>query len=408
MVRRRATWTAYATLVSAFVLVHATAAPAQAVQPPSSPGAVLPGLLSIDVTVDGNGDVWVMNPDGTDARPLTDTPTGFFSLRGHYDGTGSLMTFYSDRTGNEEIWLMDSDGENERQVTDDPGRDYNSSLSPDGSQIVWVSHRSDVANGDIWIADADGANPQQLVPDDDDGARDRTPFFSPDGSVVGFHSNRGGQPEIWTIRPDGTDLRQVTQSPPGTESYNIAWSPDGEQIAFITNRDGQTEAYVSNADGSDPRNVSRSPEPETIVTWAADGASLLVNRSVGGVGEQDGTRTVFRLPLDGGPAVSIRPDAVPAGSRVGIRQQQSVPVDPTPTQEPTETADPTDSASATHSESGPATTSGRRIPTAVPAGGGTSTGDLVRHDLMVVMAAVALGVASTATVGLVHRRRRQH
>ena len=59
-----------------------------------------------------------------------------------------------------------------------------------------------------------------------------TPFsdFSPDGERLAIETSRSGpNQQIWTISPDGTDARQLTDGPNGV--YDPAWTPDGRMLA---------------------------------------------------------------------------------------------------------------------------------------------------------------------------------
>ena len=60
--------------------------------------------------------------------------------------------------------------------------------------------------------------------------------YSPDGRRVAFFSDREGNPRLYSIAADGTDLRPLTTD---STSYELAWSPDGRQIAFYSNRSGR-------------------------------------------------------------------------------------------------------------------------------------------------------------------------
>ena len=66
---------------------------------------------------------------------------------------------------------------------------------------------------------------------------DTAPAFSPDGNWLAFARKyltlalwTPGR-QIWLMRPDGTEARQVTNTP-DTNHYNLAWSPDGSRIAY--------------------------------------------------------------------------------------------------------------------------------------------------------------------------------
>jgi len=89
---------------------------------------------------------------------------------------------------------------------------------------LWASSPTE----DLLLVRPDGSDLRQLT---DDPARDRTPYWSPDGSRILFASNRSGKYEAWTIRPDGSGLTQVTNLPDQPVLYPF-WSPDGKQIGF--------------------------------------------------------------------------------------------------------------------------------------------------------------------------------
>ena len=59
----------------------------------------------------------------------------------------------------------------------------------------------------IVVLDRDTGQFQQLT---FDAGRDSEPVFSPDGEWIAFESDRGGDYNIWAIRPNGSDLKQVT------------------------------------------------------------------------------------------------------------------------------------------------------------------------------------------------------
>jgi Tol biopolymer transport system component len=96
-------------------------------------------------------------------------------------------------------------------------------VSPDGVSLVFASRGT---QEDIWISAANGTSPRQLT---DDTYRDRLPRWSPDGSRIAFYSNRSGDWQLWSIRPDGGGLQQLTYAKPGNVFYP-AWSPDGNRL----------------------------------------------------------------------------------------------------------------------------------------------------------------------------------
>ena len=63
---------------------------------------------------DGNREVYIMNPDGSEQINLTKHPAG--DLQAVWSPTGEKILFVSDRGGERDLYLMDSDGSNVRRV----------------------------------------------------------------------------------------------------------------------------------------------------------------------------------------------------------------------------------------------------------------------------------------------------
>ena len=83
---------------------------------------------------------------------------------------------------------------------------------------------------------------------------------SPDGTRIVFAKPAFGPPtsaNVFTIRTDGTGLRQLTHSSGGTVNNNPhSWSPDGKKIVFARKRDDLSDLFVMNADGSGARQLT--------------------------------------------------------------------------------------------------------------------------------------------------------
>lgn len=97
-------------------------------------------------------------------------------------------------------------------------------VSPDGQWIVFASLES---QEDLFVVRPDGSELRQITKDP---FKDRLPNWSPDGTII-FFSNRKGSYGVWSIRPDGSALRPVT--PPGESVHTAVVSPDGHWLACI-------------------------------------------------------------------------------------------------------------------------------------------------------------------------------
>jgi Tol biopolymer transport system component len=81
--------------------------------------------------------------------------------------------------------------------------------------------------------------------------------WSPDGQSIVYSKAGSTDADIFTIRPDGSDQREVTFS--RGADIDPTWSADGTRIAFETNRNGNSDIYSVNADGSGAAQLTSSP-----------------------------------------------------------------------------------------------------------------------------------------------------
>ncbi len=85
--------------------------------------------------------------------------------------------------------------------------------------------------------------------------------WSSDGRVLPFVTNRSGKREIYIMNADGSNARDLTNTPNADEDDPV-WLPDG-RILFLTNRDGNWELYAMNRDGSGVTNLTNNPADDT-------------------------------------------------------------------------------------------------------------------------------------------------
>ena len=226
--------------------------------------------------------IWVTNGDGTARRSLT--AEGETSLEPSWSPSGDRIIFTSWLDGDPNIYTMAADGSDWRQLTSDPGNDRSARYSPGGERIAFVSERT--GDPEIWVMAADGSRQTNISRSP--GSMDYDPEWSPDGELIIFSSNRGppetGTPfGLWTMRPDGSDLRRL---PVRNEARWPAWSPDGARIVYSgLSADGNTEIFVAGADGSGAVNLSRSAGVDEMPRWSPDGDWILFSTTRSGDSE---------------------------------------------------------------------------------------------------------------------------
>ncbi|MBC7877833.1 MAG: PD40 domain-containing protein [Anaerolineales bacterium] len=245
-------------------------------------------LLSGKIVYSSEGDIFVVNADGTGRTQITDHPAEDFDPVWSPDGT--QIAFRTHRDGDEEVYLMNADGSDQRNLSNAPRTDYSPAWSPDGQWIAFLSDRT--GNHGIWVIKPDGSGLRQVT---EIPGISEYPTWSPDSSRIAFHCTFGrilstgsGDFEICVVNFDGTELIQLTDTP-GSNKLP-AWSPDGTRLAFESDRDGwptlpdyeplgydagdfgDSEIYIMNIDGSEQVNLTNNPrEGDTFPAWSRDG-----------------------------------------------------------------------------------------------------------------------------------------
>jgi Tol biopolymer transport system component/tRNA A-37 threonylcarbamoyl transferase component Bud32 len=223
----------------------------------------------------GSGDVWWLpvdnrgNPTGQ-ARSLT-AGAGVGAIAFSMDGTRLAYAKVVDRSN---IWSIPIVPERmltlaeALPLTAENHYIERLSISPDGQWIAFDSNRR--GNMDIWIMRTDGSELRQLTTHH---AHDWTPRWSPDGQKILFHSLRSGNRDLFLIPVSGGAITQLTDHP--AEDIAGDWSPNGQYIAFVSNRSGNMDLWLMSSSGGAPQQLTSHMALDFLPEWAPDGEHIV-------------------------------------------------------------------------------------------------------------------------------------
>jgi Tol biopolymer transport system component len=176
------------------------------------------------------------------------------------------------------IWIINANGTGLRQLTQlEPGSSWDDEpqWSPDGRKLVFT--RVDLTRklDAIFTVDVDGTGESQLTPWPLNAAGD--PEWSPDGKRIVFVAHpKDGAANLFTVRPDGTRLTNLTrQRASGFQYLSASFSPDGNLLVSArtpgAGANGAADIVVMRANGSGIRPLTRTGLWESSVDWGPRG-----------------------------------------------------------------------------------------------------------------------------------------
>lgn len=105
------------------------------------------------------------------------------------------------------------------------------------------------------------------------GYSSRTAADDGRGTII-FSSDRSGSWRIWSIRPDGSELKQLSQAAADEQDVDPAFSPDGKEILFSSTRGRAVGVWKISADGSRAERICDGDQAE----WSPDGKQIALRR----------------------------------------------------------------------------------------------------------------------------------
>ena len=253
-------------------------------------------------------------PQEKHLRNVKQLTFGGENAEAYFSADGRKLIFQSTRDGHQcdQIYTMNIDGSDVEMVSTGDGRTTCSYFFPNGKRILYSSThlgskqcppRPDFSQGYVWAvydtfdiftANPDGSNLKQLT---NTPGYDAETTISRDGKLV-FTSKRAGDLDIYTMDANGKNVKRLTNEP-GYDGGPF-WSYDGKQIVYRAYhpqtekekadyiallkqnliRPTILEIWVMNADGSNKRQVTRLNKASFAPYFFPDGKRVIFSSNV--------------------------------------------------------------------------------------------------------------------------------
>jgi Tol biopolymer transport system component len=208
--------------------------------------SISPDATTVTFESDRTGDweLYMIGIDGENLTRLTDADGQ--DSQSDWSPDGTQLAFESERDGDFEIYVLDIATQELHQLTDNDDWDGAPVWSPDGTSIAFHSDRGADPRWNVYVMADDGSDAERRI----ENALE--PEWSPDGRRITYDHDpemSGDDRDIWISGADGSDPRPVVEGAAWQEGSE--WLPDGSAILLTSDRTGTFHLHSVRPDGSD-------------------------------------------------------------------------------------------------------------------------------------------------------------
>jgi Tol biopolymer transport system component len=273
-------------------------------------------------------------------RNLRQLTNGGENAEAYFSRDGRRLIFQSTRDGRpcDQQYVMNVDGSDVRRVSTGTGKTTCGFFYAGDDRILFGSSHAlqqdcppkpDPSKGYVWRLDPfdiytarpDGSDLRRLT---NYGVYTAEAVVSPDGRRIVFTSLKDGDLDIYTMNVDGTDVRRLTTtpgydggpwwSPDGTKIVYRAWHPADSALASYQAllrdrlvRPNRMELWVMDADGSNQRQITQLGGANFGPSWSPDGKRLIFSSNH--KQPRSGNFDLYLVNLDGTGLEQVTTDA---------------------------------------------------------------------------------------------------
>ena len=177
------------------------------------------------------------------------------------------VAYVSDVDGSPDIYMVEVANGDQTRLTFSEEREQVGDWSPDGQWLVFTRAGHD----GLLLRNPTGVNLIELT----DGP-DSNPIWSPKGDRIAFLRDAGEDLDLYVLRPTESDnwaedTDEIAVAETEYDESSPSWSADGRQLAYVVGFDDQSEIFTVRVDGSEHKQLTYNTADDLMPDWSHTG-----------------------------------------------------------------------------------------------------------------------------------------